>query len=165
MPENNSVFIASNASVMGRVTLGDKVSIWYGAVIRADVEKIIIGDRTNIQDNAVLHADFGSPTVIGNDVTVGHGAIVHGATIGNGSLIGMRATILNNAKIGKFCIIGAHALVTEGMEVPDFSMVLGTPGKIVKQLSESYATNLLESAAHYVEMGQRHASNEFPLLF
>lgn len=164
MQGKKSFFIAPNASVMGQVTLGENVSVWYGAVIRADVEQIIIGDRTNIQDNAVLHADFGSPTIIGNDVTVGHGAIVHGATVGDGSLIGMRATILNNAKIGKFCIIGAHTLVTEGMEIPDFSMVLGTPGKIVKQLPESYATHLLESAAHYVEMGQRHASNEFPLL-
>lgn len=164
MQGKNSFFTAPNASVMGQVTLGENVSIWYGAVIRADVEQIIIGDRTNIQDNAVLHADFGSPTIIGNDVTVGHGAIVHGASVGDGSLIGMRATILNNAKIGKFCIIGAHTLVTEGMEIPDFSMVLGTPGKIVKQLPASYAAHLLESAAHYVEIGQRHASNEFPLL-
>lgn len=164
MQGKKSFFTAPNASVMGQVTLGENVSIWYGAVIRADVEQIIIGDRTNIQDNAVLHADFGSPTIIGNDVTVGHGAIVHGASVGDGSLIGMRATILNNAKIGKFCIIGAHTLVTEGMEIPDFSMVLGTPGKIVKQLPASYAAHLLESAAHYVEIGQRHASNEFPLL-
>lgn len=132
MDNHKTVFIASSASVMGQVSLGEQASVWYGAVIRADVEKIIIGHRTNIQDTAVLHADEGSPTIIGDDVTVGHGAIVHGATVGDGSLIGMRATILNNAKIGKFCIIGAHALVTEGMEVPDFSMVLGTPGKVVK---------------------------------
>jgi carbonic anhydrase/acetyltransferase-like protein (isoleucine patch superfamily) len=161
---NQSIFIAPTAAVMGQVTLGQDVSIWYGAVIRSDVEKIVIGDRTNIQDNAILHADFGSPTIIGNDVTVGHGAIIHGATVGNGSLIGMRATILNNAKIGKFCVIGAHTLVTEGMDVPDFSMVLGTPGKVVKQLPESFSTHLLESAAHYVEMGKRHASNELPLI-
>ncbi len=165
MKKKKPIFIAHTAAVMGQVTLGEDVSVWYGAVIRSDVEKIIIGDRTNIQDNAVLHADFGFPTIIGNDVTVGHGAIVHGATVGDGSLIGMRATVLNNAKIGKFCIIGAHALVTEGMEVPDFSMVLGTPGKIVKQLPESYSVHLLESAAHYVEMGQRHASGEYPLIF
>lgn len=165
MDSQKFVFIASTASVMGQVALGEDASVWYGAVIRADVEKIIVGSRTNIQDNAVLHADFGSPTIIGNDVTVGHGAIVHGATIGDGSLIGMRATILNNVKIGKFCIIGAHTLVTEGMEIPDFSMVLGTPGKIVKQLPESYTTHLLESAAHYVEMGKQHASHEFPLIF
>ncbi len=164
MDNHKAVFIASSASVMGQVSLGEQASVWYGAVIRADVEKIIIGHRTNIQDTAVLHADEGSPTIIGDDVTVGHGAIVHGATVGDGSLIGMRATILNNAKIGKFCIIGAHALVTEGMEVPDFSMVLGTPGKVVKQLPESMSARLLESAAHYVAMGQRHASGEFPMI-
>ncbi|WP_428667838.1 gamma carbonic anhydrase family protein [Runella sp.] len=164
MVDHKAVFIASTASVMGQVTLGEQVSVWYGAVIRADVEKIIIGNRTNIQDTAVLHADAGSPTILGDDVTVGHGAIVHGAIVGDGSLIGMRSTILNNAKIGKFCIIGAHALVTEGMEVPDFSMVLGSPGKIVKQLPESIAGRLLKSAAHYVEMGLRHASGEFPAI-
>lgn len=165
MKNHKAVFIAPTASVMGQVTLGEQVSVWYGAVIRADVEKIIIGHRTNIQDTAVLHADAGSPTVIGDDVTIGHGAIVHGAVVGNGSLIGMRATILNNAKIGKFCIIGAHTLVTEGMEIPDFSMVLGTPGKVVKQLPESVAARLLESAAHYVAMGIRHAAGEFPAIY
>ncbi len=126
--------------------------------------KIIIGDRTNIQDTAVLHADLGAPTIIGDDVTVGHGAIVHGAVVGNGSLVGMRATILNNAQIGKFCIIGAHALVTEGMQVPDYSMVLGVPAKIVKQIPEDYAHKLLESAAHYVEMGRKHAKGEFSII-
>lgn len=121
-------------------------------------------DRTNIQDTAVLHADLGAPTIIGDDVTVGHGAIVHGAVVGNGSLVGMRATILNNAQIGKFCIIGAHALVTEGMQVPDYSMVLGVPAKIVKQIPEDHAHKLLESAAHYVEMGRKHANGEYPLI-
>lgn len=164
MDSHNAVFIASTASVMGQVILGEQVSVWYGAVIRADVEKIIIGHRTNIQDTAVLHADAGSPTILGDDVTIGHGAIVHGAVVGNGSLIGMRATILNNARIGRFCIIGAHTLVTEGMEIPDFSMVLGTPGKVVKQLPEAISVRLLESAAHYVSMGLRHAAGEFPVI-
>lgn len=164
MDSHKAVFIASTASVMGWVTLGEQASVWYGAVIRADVEKIIIGQRTNIQDTAVLHADTGAPTILGDDVTVGHGAIVHGAVVGNGSLIGMRATILNNAKIGRFCIIGAHTLVTEGMEIPDFSMVLGIPGKVVKQLPESVTARLLESAAHYVAMGLRHAAGEFPTI-
>lgn len=154
-------FIAKNAAVIGRVTLGEDASVWYSAVIRADVEKIIIGKRTNIQDGAILHADLGEPTIIGNDVTVGHGAIVHGATVGDCSLIGMRATILNRAKIGKYCIIGANALVTEGMEIPDFSMVLGVPAKIVKQLPETIIEKLKKSAAHYVEMAQRHQSGEF----
>lgn len=154
-------FIAQNATVVGKVSLGEDSSVWYSAVIRADVEEIIIGKRTNIQDGAILHADFGEPTIIGDNVTVGHGAIVHGAAVGDGTLIGMRSTILNRAKIGKYCIIGACALVTEGMEIPDYSMVLGVPAKVVKQLSPEYAEKLLESAAHYVEMAKRHQSGEF----
>ena len=157
-------FIAPTASVMGRVTLGADASVWYGAVIRADVETVEIGPRTNIQDGAVLHADPGAPTVIGPDVTVGHGAIVHGATIGEGTLVGMRATVLNRARVGRFCLIGAHALVTEGMDIPDYSMVLGTPAKIVRQLDPAQAEAMLRaSAAHYVEMAHRHAAGEFPL--
>lgn len=154
-------FIAQNATVVGKVSLGEDSSVWYSAVIRADVEEIIIGKRTNIQDGAILHADFGEPTIIGDSVTVGHGAIVHGAAVGDGTLIGMHSTILNRAKIGKYCIIGACALVTEGMEIPDYSMVLGVPAKVVKQLSPEYAEKLLESAAHYVEMAKRHQSGEF----
>lgn len=154
-------FIAKNATVVGDVTIGEDSSVWYTAVIRADVEKIIIGNRTNIQDGAILHADLGDPTIIGDNVTIGHGAIVHGAIVGEGSLIGMRATVLNRAKIGKYCIIGAHALITEGMEVPDYSMVLGMPAKIAKQLPENIAHKLLASAEHYVEMSKRHQNGEF----
>jgi carbonic anhydrase/acetyltransferase-like protein (isoleucine patch superfamily) len=154
-------FIATNATVIGDVTIGSDSSVWYAAVIRADVEKIIIGERTNIQDGAILHADFGEPTIIGNDVTLGHGAIVHGATVGDCSLIGMRATILNRAKIGRFCVIGANALVTEGMEIPDYSMVLGVPAKIVKTLPEGIAQMLKASADHYVEMAKKHQAGEF----
>ena len=150
-----SNFIAQNATVVGKVSLGEDSSVWYSAVIRADVEEIIIGKRTNIQDGAILPADFG------DDVTVGHGAIDHGAIVGDGTLIGMRSTILNRAKIGKHCIIGACALVTEGMEIPDYSMVLGVPAKIVKQLPPEYAEKLFKSAAHYVEMAKRHQSGEF----
>ena len=157
-------FIAPNATVIGKVTLGEDSSVWYSAVVRADVEEIIIGKRTNIQDGAILHADLGEPTIIGDDVTVGHGAIVHEAIVGDCKLIGMRATILNRAKIGKFCIIGAGALVTEGMEIPDYSMVLGVPAKIVKQLSPEYAERLKMSAAHYVEMALRHQSGELKKL-
>jgi carbonic anhydrase/acetyltransferase-like protein (isoleucine patch superfamily) len=160
----NKPFIAPNASVMGNVVFGEDVSVWYGAVIRADVEKIIIGDRSNIQDTAVLHADPNDPTIIGNDVTVGHGAIVHGAIVGDNSLIGMRATVLNKAKIGKNCIIGACALVTEGMEIPDNSLAVGIPAKVVKQLSEQQAQLLKMSALHYVEMGNRHETGEFGLM-
>lgn len=158
---NNKPFIAPNASVVGRITFGKDVSVWYGAVIRADVEEITIGDRSNIQDTAVLHADLGIPTIIGNDVTVGHGAIVHGAIVGDGSLIGMRATILNRAVIGKNCIIGACALVTEGTIIPDNSLVVGTPAKVIKQISEEQANQLPISAMHYVKMAEKHANNEF----
>jgi len=160
----NKPFIAQNASVMGNVTFGEDVSVWYGAVIRADVEAIIIGDRSNIQDTAVLHADPGDPTAIGNDVTVGHGAIVHGAVVGDGSLIGMRATVLNKANIGKNCIIGACALVTEGMQIPDNSLVVGVPAKVVRQISEQQAVGLKKSALHYVEMAKRHERGEFKLI-
>ncbi len=158
------VFIAPNASVMGDVTFGKGVSVWYGAVIRADVEKIIIGDNTNIQDTAVLHADPGDPTIIGDCVTVGHGAIVHGAVVGDGSLIGMRATVLNKAKIGKGCIIGAHALVTEKMEIPDYSLAVGAPAKVIRQLTPEQAEKMKLGAQHYVDMAERHDSGEFPLV-
>jgi carbonic anhydrase/acetyltransferase-like protein (isoleucine patch superfamily) len=157
-----NVFIAPGAHVMGEVSLADDVSVWYNAVIRADVERLEVGPRTNIQDGAILHADYGQPTVIGSDVTLGHGAIVHGASIGEGSLVGMRATVLNRAKVGRFCIIGAHALVTEGMEIPDYSMVVGTPAKIIKQLPPESTEQMLRlSAAHYVEMAQQHAEEKF----
>ena len=133
-------------------------------MIRADVEAIFIGDNSNIQDTAVLHADPGDPTIIGNDVTVGHGAIVHGATVGDGSLIGMRATVLNKAKIGKNCIIGACALVTEGMIIPDNSLAVGIPAKVIRQLSETQAQMLKLGALHYVEMAEKHEEGEFPLM-
>lgn len=156
-------FIAPTAAVMGDVYFGEGVSVWYGAVIRADVEKIVIGNYSNIQDTAVLHADPGDPTIIGESVTVGHGAIVHGASVGDGSLIGMRATVLNRASIGKGCIIGANALVTEGMQIPDYSLVVGVPAKIIRQLTPEQAEKLKKGAAHYVAMGQKHANGEFPL--
>ena len=160
----NKPFIAPNASVMGNVTFGENVSIWYGAVIRADVEAIIIGNNSNIQDTAVLHADPGDPTIIGNDVTVGHGAIIHGANVGDGSLIGMRATILNKAIIGKNCVIGACALVTEGMIIPDNSLAVGIPAKVVKQISEQQAQKLNLGALHYVKMSERHEQGDFTLI-
>ena len=113
MKTGKNVFIANTATVVGDVILGDECSVWFGAVIRGDSDKITIGDRTNIQDNAVIHIDAGIPCTIGDEVVVGHSAIIHGATIDNNTLIGMRATVMNGAKIGKFCVIGAHALVTQ----------------------------------------------------
>ncbi|UTA69305.1 gamma carbonic anhydrase family protein [Emticicia sp. 21SJ11W-3] len=157
-------FIAPGASVMGDVSLGDDVSVWYSAVIRADVEKIVVGNRSNIQDGAILHADFGEPTIIGESVTVGHGAIVHGASVGDFSLIGMRATILNRARIGKYCIIGANALVTEGTEIPDYSMAVGTPARVIKTLPPEIAEKLAMSADHYVEVALAHKKGTYPLM-
>lgn len=154
--KGQNVFVAPNATVVGKVTLGDEVTIWYQAVLRADEDEIVIGNRSNIQDGCVLHCDAGLPTIIGQNVTVGHGAIVHGATIGDYSLIGMRATVMNGAKVGKYCVIGAHALVTENMEVPDFSVVMGTPGKVVKQLPEAYRSELEKAANIYVHLGEEY---------
>lgn len=159
-----AVFIAPNASVMGKVELGKDVSIWYGAVLRGDTEILKIGEGTNIQDNAVVHADPGFPTILGRHVTVGHSAIVHGAKIGDGTMIGMGSTILNGAKIGKNCLIGANALVKEGMEVPDNSMVLGMPARIIRELKPEEVEWLSHSAPHYISMSKRHQTGEFPLL-
>ena len=128
------VWIAPSATVLGKVFLGDNVSVWYGAVVRADFDQIVIGNRTNVQDGVIMHVDAGKPINIGSDVVIGHAAIIHGATIGNSCLIGMRATIMNNARIGKGCVIGVYALVTEDMDIPDYSMVLGSPAKITKTL-------------------------------
>lgn len=134
--KGNHVFIAHNAVVIGDIELHDNVSIWYGAVLRSDMDKMTIGEGTNIQDGCIFHVDPGMPITVGKGNVIGHGAILHGCTIGNNNLIGMRATIMNGAKIGNGCIIGAHALVTENMVVPDFSMVLGAPGKITKTLPQ-----------------------------
>lgn len=132
--KGKDVFIAPTAYVLGKVTLGDNVSVWYGSTLRADFDSIEIGDRTNVQEGVIMHVDHGTPIKVGQDNVIGHGAVLHGCTVGDFNLIGIRATVLNNAKIGKGCLIGAHSLVTEGMVVPDHSMVLGTPGKIVRQL-------------------------------
>jgi carbonic anhydrase/acetyltransferase-like protein (isoleucine patch superfamily) len=151
------VWIAPGATVLGRVTLGRNVSVWFGAVLRGDVEDIVIGDDTNIQDGTVIHADPGKPTILGKGITVGHQAMLHGCQIGDYSLVGIGATILNGAKIGKNCLIGAHALVTEGKEIPDNSMVLGSPGKVVKTLDEGMRDIFKASADHYVANAKRFA--------
>lgn len=148
-------FLAHNATVIGAVTLHELVSVWFNVVIRGDAENISIGARSNIQDGSVLHADPGFPLEIGEDVTVGHKAMLHGCKVGDGTLIGINAVVLNGAKIGKGCLIGANALVTEGTEIPDGSMVLGSPAKIKRTLSEEEQAALRLSAAHYVENGQR----------
>jgi carbonic anhydrase/acetyltransferase-like protein (isoleucine patch superfamily) len=148
--EGEGHYIAPNASVIGSVTLGANTSIWFNAVIRADEDLIRIGAGSNIQDGAVLHVDPGCPLDIGERVTVGHKAMLHGCTIGDGSLIGINAVILNGARIGKACLVGANALVPENMEVPDGAMVIGTPGKVKRMLSLEEQAMVKAGADHYI---------------
>ena len=150
-----SAWVADTATLIGRVVLGEETSVWPGAVIRADSEPIVIGDGSNVQDNAVLHVDPGVPMTIGRRVTIGHQVMLHGCTIGDGTLIGMGATVLNGAKIGKGCLIGACALITEGKEIPDGSLVMGAPGKVVRALDETARAKLLASAAGYQANARR----------
>ena len=145
----DSSFIAPGAVVIGRVALGECVSVWFNAVIRGDNDDIVIGDGSNIQDGCVLHVDPGYPLNVGVNCTIGHKVILHGCSIGDGSLIGMNAVVLNDAKIGKDCLIGANALVTEGMEVPDGSLVLGSPAKVIKPLDEKAKALMAAGADAY----------------
>jgi len=152
---HDTAWVADSAQVMGNVELGADASVWFGAIIRGDTEVIRIGAGTNIQDASVLHADIGKPLTIGANVTVGHKVMLHGCTVGDGSLIGIGAIVLNGAKIGKGCIVGAGALVTEGKEFPDGSMIIGSPAKVVRSLSEDQQTALAQSAVHYIENAKR----------
>ncbi len=148
-------FIAPSAAVIGDVTLHENSSVWFCCVLRGDADRIEVGAGSNIQDGTVMHADPGFPMVIGENVTVGHNAMLHGCTIGDGSLVGINAVVLNGAKVGKGCLIGANALVTEGMEIPDGSLVLGSPAKIRGQLSEEQQLALMHNADHYVGNARR----------
>lgn len=149
VPDNGDFWVAPGAHVIGNVVLGAGVSIWFGCTLRGDNEPIVLGAGTNIQENCVLHTDMGYPLTIGAECTIGHKAILHGCTIGDGSLIGMGATVLNGAVIGKGCLIGAGALVTEGKEIPDGSLVMGAPGRVVRQLDAAARARLVQSAAGY----------------
>ncbi|TNE82173.1 MAG: gamma carbonic anhydrase family protein [Bacteroidetes bacterium] len=151
-------FIANTAVVIGDVEMGDNCSVWFGAVIRGDSDIIRIGNRSNVQDNAVIHCDPGAPAIIGDDCVVGHSAIVHGAQLGNAVLVGMHATVLNNAKIGNNVIIGANALVTGGTVIPDNSLVLGSPAKVVKTLTDDQIQGIYENAKVYVEKAEAYLS-------
>jgi carbonic anhydrase/acetyltransferase-like protein (isoleucine patch superfamily) len=151
----DSAWVADSAQVMGDVELAEDASIWFGVVIRGDTETIRIGRGSNIQDLSVLHADHGMPLTVGEDVTVGHQVMLHGCTVGDGSLIGIGAVVLNGAKIGKGCLVGAGSLVTEGKEFPDGSMILGSPAKVVRQLTPEQLEGLRQSAKHYVDNAQR----------
>ena len=150
-----SAWVADSAQVMGDVHLGEDASVWFGAVVRGDTARISIGAGTNIQDASVLHADFGQPLVIGANVTVGHQVMLHGCSIGDGSLIGIGAVVLNGARIGRNCLVGAGALVTEGKQFPDGSMILGSPARAVRELSAEQIHSLQQSARHYIDNARR----------
>jgi len=149
-------FVAANATVIGSVVLEDESSVWFNTVIRGDNDVITIGARSNVQDGSVLHTDAGIALTLGTEVSVGHQAMLHGCTIGDGSLIGTKALILNHAVVGRECLIGANALVTEGKSIPDRSLVLGSPGKVVRTLTDEEVAGLRAIAAHYVENARRY---------
>lgn len=152
-----NVYLADTARVVGDVKLGAGVSVWYGVVIRGDVAPIVIGERSNVQDNAVIHCDHLHPNIIGRDVIIGHGAIVHGEWIGDNSLIGMGAKVLGRTRIGNRCIIGAGAVVPPGLEVPDGTVVVGVPGKIVREVNDADQAYLAKLPGHYEALARRHA--------
>ncbi len=158
LPGAGRFWVAPDAHVIGRVRLGADVGVWFGAVLRGDGEPLEVGERSNIQEGAMLHADPGFPLTIGPDVTVGHHAILHGCTVGAGALIGMGATVLNGARIGAGCIVGANALVTENKEFPDNSLIVGAPAKAVRTLDGAAAEKLRASALHYVANWRRFAA-------
>jgi carbonic anhydrase/acetyltransferase-like protein (isoleucine patch superfamily) len=153
---HETAWVADSAQVIGDVALAEGVSVWFGTVIRGDTESVRIGRGSNIQDASVLHADPGVPLEIGEDVSIGHQVMLHGCTIGDGSLIGIGAVVLNRARIGKNCLVGAGSLVTEGKEFPDGSMILGSPAKAVRQLSPEQIEGLKAIAHHYVENARRY---------
>ena len=148
-------YVAESASVIGKVRLANDTSIWFGAVLRGDNESITVGENTNVQECAVIHTDPGFPCILGSNVTIGHQAMLHGCQVGDNSLIGINAVVLNGAKIGRNCLIGANALVTENQEIPDGSLVIGSPAKPIKQLTTAQIQKLKESAEHYVTRFKR----------
>lgn len=152
----NPVWIAPNATVIGDVRLARNVSVWWNATLRGDNDPITVGENTNIQDGSVLHTDEGIPLTIGANVTIGHMVMLHGCTVGDSSLIGMGAVLLNRAIIGRECLIGAGSVIPEGKEIPDRSLVIGTPGRVIRQLSDEEVAKLRTSAAGYVEHWQRY---------
>lgn len=156
LPASSNCYIAPGARVIGDVTLAEEVGIWFNAVLRGDNEPIVIGPGSNVQDGCVFHTDPGFPMTLGADVTVGHGAILHGCTIGDGTLIGMGAVVLNGAKIGKGCLIGANALVTEGKEIPDYSMAVGQPAKVIRPIDEAMAAELRRASDVYKKRQQQY---------
>ena len=163
LPPEGEYWIAPNATVLGNVILHPGASIWFNTVLRGDNDPIVIGRDSNIQDGSSLHTDVGSPLTIGEGVTVGHKAMLHGCSIGDNSLVGIGAVILNGARIGKNCLIGANALITEGKVIPDNSLVMGQPGKVVRELNEGQIAALEASATHYVQNWKRSVTGLVPL--
>ncbi len=158
-----TAFIAQGAIVLGDVTFGKDASVWYGAVIRGDTERIVIGEGSNIQDLCTIHADAGFPCLVGSHVTVGHRAILHGCVVDEGCMIGMGAILLNGVKVGRGSVIGAGALLVEGMEVPPGSLVLGMPGKVVGPVGDRLRTLIEHAWGHYVAEAERHRRGDFPI--
>ena len=156
LPNNDEYWIAPTAAVMGRVILKKNTSIWWGSTLRGDNDPIVVGENSNIQDGSVLHTDLGSPLTIGANVTVGHLVMLHGCDIGDNSLIGIGAVVLNGAKIGRNCLIGAKALIPEGKEIPDNSLVMGAPGKVIREVSAEQAERLAHGTLQYVENWKRY---------
>ena len=153
------VWIAENATVIGDVRLGRNVNIWFGAILRGDNDPITIGDNTNVQDGSVLHTDDGVPLDIGANVTIGHKVMLHGCTVGEGSLIGINAVVLNRAVVGKHCLIGANSLIPEGKVIPDRSLVCGSPGRIIRELTDHEVSRLQASADGYVNNALRYQAD------
>lgn len=152
---DTSAYIADSASVIGKVSIEADASVWFGATLRGDNERITIGAGSNVQEGAVMHTDMGYPLVVGKNVTIGHQAMLHGCTVGDGALIGIQAVILNGARIGKGCLVGAGALVTEGKDFPDYSLILGSPAKVVRTLTQDDLLRLQGNAAGYIARGGR----------
>src|ERR1700761_4884573 len=163
LPEGGEYWIAPNAVVLGNVILKKNASIWFGATLRGDNDPITIGENSNIQDGSVLHTDHGSPLTIGANVTVGHMVMLHGCSVGDGSLIGIGSVVLNGAKIGRNCLVGANTLITEGKEFPDNSMIMGSPGKAVRELGEDQARMLAMAALSYVANWKRFKAEMAPV--
>lgn len=155
-------FIADTAVVIGDVLLRHEASVWWGAVLRGDYDSIVIGSRSNVQDNCVIHMDEGYPVTIGDGVTIGHQAVLHGCTVGNNSLIGINSVIMNEVEIGNDCLIGSNALLTEGKRIPDRSLVLGSPGKVVRELSDEQVAEITDFADRYVRNFRRYLEGLSP---
>ena len=154
-----SAYVTDSACLVGRVTLGANVSVWFGATLRGDNERITIGAGSNVQEGTVMHTDPGHPLTVGENVTIGHQAMLHGCTIGDGSLVGIQAVILNGARIGKGCLVGAGALVTEGKDFPDGSLILGSPAKVARQLTQEDRERLLASGETDARRGPRYKAD------